>query len=88
MPRIPQEALLKAMKECGLEKCNNTSEANQLQCRVDDGYLTIGQTKAPLYQQGNQAKVPDVVFYDTEQVSRMFPITNYFGCIATLAFDC
>lgn len=69
LPRLPQEALLKAMKECGLERCDGPSEANSLQCQVNDGYLTIGQTKAPVYQKGNQAKVPDVVFYDTNQVS-------------------
>ena len=39
-----------------------------LSCSVKDGVLTIGQTEAHLYEKGNQAKIPDVVFYDTNQV--------------------
>lgn len=69
LPRLPQEALSKAMTSCGIEKMDsNAAGKSSLSCTVKDGVLTIGQTEAQLYQKGNQAKVPDVVFYDTDQV--------------------
>lgn len=68
LPRIPQEALYKAMEKNGIFKSNFLQSNEELSCNVHDGVLTIGQTSTPLYQKGNQTKVPDVVFYDTKQV--------------------
>lgn len=69
LPRLPQEALRRAMTSCGIEK-TAPLETNdfQLCCSVNDGILSIGKTKAKIYQQGNLAKIPDVVFHDTSQV--------------------
>ena len=75
LPRLPQEALFKAMKQCGLEKPDAPSETNSI-CSVEEGYLTIGQTRTRTYQHGNQAKVPDVVFYDTDQVRFYFTVIS------------
>lgn len=68
LPRLPQEALFKAMKLCGIEKATSESGESQLSCSVEDGVLKLGQTKTKIYEQGNMTKVPDVVFYDTNQV--------------------
>ena len=59
------------MERSGLEKKETQSDSASLQCSVHDGILTIGQTSTPLYQAGNQAKVPDVVFYDNPQHIRI-----------------
>lgn len=57
------------MQAYGIKNTTNLSSGEpQLSCSVHEGILTIGQTKTQLYQKGNQAKIPDVVFYDTEQV--------------------
>lgn len=42
-----------------------------MHCSVVDGKLTIGRTSTAIYNHGNQAKVPDVVFYDTDQVESL-----------------
>ncbi|KZS03496.1 Protein C12.2 [Daphnia magna] len=72
LPRLPQEALRRAMESCGIEKTApfETSDS-QLCCVVKNGVLTIGETKAKIYQQGNLAKIPDVVFHDTRQHLRV-----------------
>ena len=56
------------MEMSGIDKkASPTSE--DLSCSIRDGMLTIGHTTTQVYQpRGNQAKVPDVVFYDTNQV--------------------
>ena len=36
---------------------------------VEDGVLTIGSVSAPIFSAGEKMKVPDVLFYDNEQVS-------------------
>lgn len=70
LPRLPQEALIKAIEESEIFKETTTPTENQmLRCSVEDGMLTIGRTTTPIYNLGNQAKVPDVVFYDTDQAS-------------------
>jgi len=70
LPRLPQEALFKAMEQSDITKPQSTesSDGTYMACSVEKGVLTIGQTTVPIYNQGNQAKVPDVVFYDTDQV--------------------
>lgn len=63
------------MATCGVEKmAPATSGESQMSCSVHEGTLTIGQTKTELYRNGNQAKVPDVVFYDTDQVREVLII--------------
>lgn len=56
------------MKLCGIEKATSESGESQLSCSVEDGVLKLGQTKTKIYEKGNMTKVPDVVFYDTNQV--------------------
>ena len=57
------------MKSCGMEKATQVESGDsQLTCSVEGGVLKLGQTKTKIYEQGNMAKVPDVVFYDTDQV--------------------
>jgi len=69
LPRLPQEALARAIEQCDIEKETPDSlQQETLQCSVNNDLLTIGKTKAPLYHKGNQAKVPDVIFYDNDQV--------------------
>jgi len=36
---------------------------------IKDGELHIGQTKVPVYNPENKTKVPDVLFYENQQVS-------------------
>ena len=36
-------------------------------CKIDDGFLTIGKTSAPIYNPSTKTKVPDTLFYDTDQ---------------------
>lgn len=67
LPKLPQEALFKAMQACGIKKAT-TSGTSQLTCVVRNGMLTLGTTNVEVYEKGDQAKVPDVVFYDTQQV--------------------
>ncbi|KAI9565843.1 hypothetical protein GHT06_009640 [Daphnia sinensis] len=72
LPRLPQEALRRAMESCGIEKTASLeTRDSQLCCTVKNGILTIGETKAKIYQQGNLAKIPDVVFHDTRQHLRV-----------------
>ena len=68
LPRLPQEALARAIKQCEIEKETTDASKEPLQCLVNNDMLTIGSTTAPLYRKGNQAKVPDVVFYNNDQV--------------------
>lgn len=71
LPRLAQEALVKAMEQSGLKKGDRESETGILPCFVHDGMLTIGKTQTALYRTENQAKVPDVVFYDNSQHIRV-----------------
>ena len=69
LPRLPQEALARAIKQCEIEKEKpDALQQEPLQCSVANDLLTIGKTQTPLYRKGNQAKVPDVIFYDNDQV--------------------
>ena len=36
-------------------------------CQVKNGTLTIGKTTVPLYCPENKTKIPETLFYDTEQ---------------------
>ena len=36
-------------------------------CKIDNGFLTIGKTSAPVYDPLAKTKVPDTLFYDTAQ---------------------
>ncbi len=67
LPKLPQKALFKAMETCGIER-NAPVGDSQLSSSTHDGMLIIGETTTKVYQQGNQAKIPDVVFYETNQV--------------------
>lgn len=44
-----------------------TSE--QIQCRVEDGRLTIGKTSVDVHKPINRTMIPDIVFYDNAEVS-------------------
>ena len=41
--------------------------APAISCNVNDGLLTIGNTSASLYNPETQSKVPETLFYDTNQ---------------------
>lgn len=61
------------MQQHGIER-NNTplDNSRNLLCYVENGVLVIGQTKIKLYDRGNKAKIPDVVFFDTNEVKRSY----------------
>ncbi len=93
LPKLSQEALCKAMETCGIERNAPVKLGDsQLSCSTHDGMLTIGETTTKVYQQGNQAKIPDVVFYETNQVSLVIlksrGITNllFFLCVFFVLF--
>ena len=76
LPSLPRETLEKEMKNNGLgdsieTKSNLASavdeRANEMVCKIENGFLTIGKTSAPVYDPLAKTKVPDTLFYDTAQ---------------------
>ena len=63
LPALPREALSKEMEQ--FEEIEN-SIANY-KCVVENDTLTIGQTTVPLFQPDNKTKIPETLFYDTDQ---------------------
>lgn len=64
------------MQRSGLEIRGVQSLQVGLKCLVDNEILTIGKTSTPLYAKGNQAKVPDVLFFDNDQVKLLHSFMN------------
>ena len=67
MPSLPREALEKMMADLSIEQMNSTNQLSKATCQVKDNTLTIGKTTVPLYCPENKTKIPETLFYDTEQ---------------------
>lgn len=69
LPSLPREALDKVMLDLGIEKqaAATTAAGKNLPCNVDGGILTIGKTTAPIYNPATKTKIPETLFYDTDQ---------------------
>lgn len=69
LPALPRAALENAIKNVKIqpisEQLTNTS------VRIDNGELTIGSTKTPLYKTDALTKVPDIQFFDVPQHIRL-----------------
>jgi len=51
-------------------------------CSIDKGILTIGNTSAKIYNPATKTKIPETLFYDTNQVSGLqtflrLQVTNF-----------
>ena len=66
LPSLAREALEKLMHDIGIERLPN-DQLDNVKCEVKDGALTIGNTTVPLYSPENKTKIPETLFYDTEQ---------------------
>ena len=66
LPSLPREALEKLMNNLSIEKMQ-TDQLLGTSCHVKDNALTIGKTTVPLYCPENKTKIPETLFYDTEQ---------------------
>jgi len=66
LPSLPKEGLDKVMDSLGIRP-PDVKSAPEISCMVNDGHLTIGNTTASLYNPETQSKVPETLFYDTNQ---------------------
>lgn len=72
LPALPREALEnrlgqlsdRSLAGAGIRDGDGTPI---IQCRIRDGVLTIGKTSAPLYAPLAKTKIPETLFYDTQQ---------------------
>ena len=68
LPALPREAVNKEMEQIGI-KDQDIKNANlgNLKCVVENDALTIGKTTMPLFKPDNKTKIPETLFYDTNQ---------------------
>ena len=73
LPSLPRETLEKEMDSNSLiDKIDSKTklskdEVADMTCKIEDGFLTIGKTSAPIYNPSTKTKVPETLFYDTDQ---------------------
>lgn len=66
LPPLARESLETMMKDMGVEKLEKEMFSG-MKCQLDETNLTIGQTTVPLFKPHNKTKVPETLFYDTDQ---------------------
>ncbi|KAL3279620.1 hypothetical protein HHI36_017125 [Cryptolaemus montrouzieri] len=66
LPSLTKKALEKTIANVGIEPKNNLGEKN-VQCKIENGILKIGNTSTNVYRTDHLTKVPNVVFYDVPQ---------------------
>ena len=71
LPSLAREALEKEMSTIGI--LNNAAaeatvdEKAKVACSIADGILTIGKTSTKIYNPATKTKIPETLFYDTNQ---------------------
>ena len=71
LPSLAREALEKEMSTIGI--VNNAAaeaavdEKAKVACSIADGILTIGKTSTKIYNPATKTKIPETLFYDTNQ---------------------
>ena len=66
LPALAKESLDKMLERLGVEKSVQTVNPD-IKCRVENGQLMIGNTKASVFNPESRGKVPETLFYDTPQ---------------------
>ena len=70
LPGLARDALEKVMLDIGIQKQDfeeNYGKNNNAICQIQSNTLTIGKTSAPIYDPLNKTKIPETLFYNTEQ---------------------
>ncbi len=68
LPALPKEALDKVMHDLGIDPQDEVAqECGRLSCTIQDGKLTVGNTSVPVYDPSSKTKIPETLFYDTDQ---------------------
>ena len=68
LPALPKETLNKEMQLIGIEELESSPELkNNLKCVIENDQLVVGQTAVPLFKPQNKTKIPETLFYDTDQ---------------------
>ena len=66
LPSLPKESLDAIMNDLNVEKLKQI-EVKDLTYKIDQNSLTIGSTTVPLYSPMNRTKIPETLFYNTNQ---------------------
>ena len=68
LPALPREAVNKEMEQIGIKDDIKANKfLGNLKCVVENDALTIGTTTVPLFKPDNKTKIPETLFYDTNQ---------------------
>ena len=73
LPTLARETLEKEMSTIGIlsnattDAAGNDAAADHVTCAIDDGVLTIGRTSTKIYNPATKTKIPETLFYDTNQ---------------------
>merc|ERR1719445_1166944 len=55
------------MADLSIEQLHSSNQLSKATCQVENDALTIGTTTVPLFKPDNKTKIPETLFYDTEQ---------------------
>ena len=66
LPALPREALEGVFHEMGVTKPDENINKD-IQCKVENNVLTLGNTSVDLYKPDSKTKIPETLFYDTFQ---------------------
>ena len=67
LPALPREAVNKEMEQIGIKDQDIKAHLGNLKCVIENDALTIGQTTVPLFKPDNKTKIPETLFYETNQ---------------------
>ena len=67
LPALPKETLSKEMQLIGIEEDSAELSKSNLKCVIENDQLVVGQTAVPLFKPENKTKIPETLFYDTDQ---------------------
>ena len=73
LPTLAREALEKEMSTIGIlgnssaADTSNGMTVDNVTCAISDGILTIGKTSTKIYIPATKTKIPETLFYDTNQ---------------------
>ncbi|XP_056637109.1 von Willebrand factor A domain-containing protein 8 isoform X2 [Diorhabda sublineata] len=66
LPSLTRQVLDKTMEKIGIKQLPR-KENEKIRCDIKGGFVTIGNTVAPVYKSDNLTKVPETLFYDVPQ---------------------